>query len=87
VSPVGPPVGSTGRIICQGKALVRAIEALETIDVAGPLDRAMVSLLLHTYRRRLRGPIELAPRRVGEATLSASERIGDDRVAPSPHKG
>jgi hypothetical protein len=51
---------------------VRAIEALEAIQATGPLERAVVSLLLQAYRRRLRGLIELAPEWVGEEILSES---------------
>lgn len=33
----------TDRIIAQGKALVRAIEALGTVEPSGPLERALVA--------------------------------------------
>jgi hypothetical protein len=49
------------RVLEQGKALVRAIEALETIEPTGPIERAMVWVLFQAYRRRLRGIVELAP--------------------------
>jgi hypothetical protein len=51
----------TDRVLEQGKALVRAIEALETIEPTGPIESAMVWVLLQAYRRRLRGIVELAP--------------------------
>ena len=50
----------TGRIIAQGKALVRAIEALGTIGSSGPIVRAIAGLLLAAYKRRLRGIVEVA---------------------------
>jgi hypothetical protein len=68
-------------VLRQGKALVRAIEALETIEPTGPLERAMVWVLLQAYQRRLRGIVVLAPDWVGEEILGASQRIGDDRPA------
>ena len=68
----------TERILQQGKALVQAIEALETIDPTGPLESTMVWLLLKAYRRRLRAIVGLAPTWMSEEILSTSERIGDD---------
>ena len=44
----------TERIIEQGKALVRAIEALGTIEPTGPIEQALARLLLTAYKRRLR---------------------------------
>jgi hypothetical protein len=68
-------------VLEQGKALVRAIEALETIEPTGPIERVQAWFLLQAYRRRLRGLIELAPEWVTEEMLSASERIGSERAA------
>ena len=42
----------TCRIIRQGRALVRAIEALGTIESTGPLERLLAGLLLFAYERR-----------------------------------
>lgn len=42
-----------GNRIKQGKALVRAIEGLGSIEPNGPIERALVGLLLAAYRRRL----------------------------------
>jgi hypothetical protein len=36
----------TDRIIAQGKALVRAIEALGTVEPTGPFERALARLLI-----------------------------------------
>ena len=71
----------TERILQQGKALVRAIEALDTIDPTGPLEQVMVWFLLKAYRRRLRAIVGAAPTWVSEEILSASQRIGEDRPA------
>ena len=70
----------TDHIIAQGRALVRAIEALATIEPTGPFERAIAGLLLAAYKRRLRAIIGAVPARVGEEILSASERIGDQRT-------
>jgi len=66
----------TDRIIAQGRALVRAIEALGTIEPAGSIERALARLLLAGYKRRLRGIVGVVPAWVTEEILSASERPG-----------
>ena len=71
----------TDRVIAQGRALVRAIEALGTSDPTGPFERAVAGLLSTAYRRRVRAIVSAAPSWVGEQILSASERVGDDRAA------
>ncbi len=68
----------TNRIIRQGRTLVRTIESLTTI---GPFERAIAGLLVAAYKRRLRGIVALVPDWVGEKTVSAGERIVDDRAA------
>ena len=70
----------TDRIIAQGKALVRAIEALGTIEPSSRLERKLAGLLLHLYKRRLRAIVADAPSWVTEEILSASENIGDQRA-------
>ena len=67
-------------IIQQGRALVRAIEALGTIEPSGWFERLIASLLLAAYKRRLRGIVEVSPEWVIERIVSASERIGDRRM-------
>jgi len=47
-------------IVAKGKALVRAIEALGTIEPSGAIERAAARLLLYAYKRRLRGVVEAA---------------------------
>ena len=74
-------MNSTERILEQGKALVRAIEALDTIEPTGPLEQVMVWLLLKAYRRRLRAIVGAAPAWVSEEILSASQKISADRPA------
>jgi hypothetical protein len=62
------------RIIRQGKALVRAIKALGTIESTGPFERALARLLMAAYKRRLRAIVKVVPIWVSEKMLSASER-------------
>lgn len=51
----------TNRITAQGRALVRDIEALGTIQATGPFERALARLRIAAYKRRLRGTVEFAP--------------------------
>jgi hypothetical protein len=74
-------VNRTDRIIEQGKALVRAIEALETIEPTGPIERVQAWFLLQAYRRRLRAIVEAAPDWVVEEIVSASQHIEEGRPA------
>ena len=48
----------TDRIIEQGRVLVKAIEAMGTIEPTGPFERALARLLLAAYERRLRAIVE-----------------------------
>jgi hypothetical protein len=52
----------TDHLISQGRALVRAIEALGTIEPTGPFERALARLLMAAYKRWLRAIVEVAPR-------------------------
>jgi hypothetical protein len=72
-------VDQTERILEQGKALVRAIEALETIEPTGPIERTMAALLLQAYRYRLRAVVVAAPVWLAEEALSARQVVGRDR--------
>jgi hypothetical protein len=67
---------------CDGKTLVRAIEALSTIQPSGPFERAPARLLMAAYRRRLRAIVAAAPTWVGEEILSA----GDCRLFRNPSR-
>ena len=58
-------VSRTQRILEQGEALVRAIEALETIQKTAPLERPLVWFLLKAYRHRLREIAGAAPSWMG----------------------
>jgi hypothetical protein len=78
--PVMTDPDTTARVIRQGKALVRAIESLITIEPSGPIERFIVGLLLAAYKRLLRRIVESAPGWVSEETLSASEHIGNDQA-------
>ncbi len=70
----------TDRIIEQGRALVRAIEALDIIEPTGPIERFLVWFLQSAYKHRLRAIVKAAPSWVTEEILSASQRIGEDRT-------
>lgn len=74
-----PKSRTTHQIILQGQALLRAIEALETIKATGPIKGGQGRCLLQAYRPRLRAIVAAAPTWVSEETLSASEDISDDR--------
>ena len=51
----------TDRIISQGRALVRAIEALGTIGPSGPFERALARLLMAAYKRRVWAFVKVVP--------------------------
>ena len=63
------------------KAPVQAIEALETIEPTGSIERVQVWFLLQAYRRRLRAIVGAAPAWLAEEILSASQRVGSDQPA------
>jgi hypothetical protein len=71
----------TDRILRQGKALVRAVDALGTVEPDDPFERALTRLLLAAYKRRLQGTVEAVPAWVSEQILSASERVSAERLA------
>ena len=70
----------TDHLISQGRAPVRAIEALGTIEPTGAFERALPRLLMAAYKRRRRAIVKVAPTWVSQEMLSASERIGDERA-------
>lgn len=78
----------TGRIIRQGQPLLRAVEALETIEPDGPIERVIVWLLLQPYRRQLRaGTLRLSevPRRLARSRLwELSKEVSHERAVRSP---
>ena len=59
--------GGTDRVVTQGRALTRAIDAIGEIEPSGWFERALSSLLLAGYRRRLKGILEETPDWVKEA--------------------
>jgi hypothetical protein len=63
----------TDRIISQGPALVRAIEALGTIEPTGPFECVLARLLMAACKRRLRTIVKVVPTWVSEEILSTSE--------------
>jgi hypothetical protein len=56
----------TNRILAQGKALVRGIETLGTIEPTSPFERALARLLMAAYKCRLRAIVAVVPAWVGE---------------------
>ena len=70
----------TDHIIRQGRALVRAIKALGTIEPSGWFERKIAGLLLAAYKRRLRAIVAMLPDWVSEEILSTSQHIGGDRA-------
>ena len=75
-----PELPITDHIAVQGRALLRAIEALGTIESSGWFEQAIVDLLLAEYKRRLRGIVKAAPMWVNERIMSASELIKEQKV-------
>lgn len=71
----------TDHILQQGESLVRAIEALETIEPSGPIESIITWLLLKAYRRRLRAIVAAVPAWVSEEIVSPWQSIADDRPA------
>jgi hypothetical protein len=65
---------------CCDIVLVRAIEALGTIEPTGPFERALARLLMAAYKRRLWAIAETALAWVSKYILSASEYIGGNRT-------
>jgi hypothetical protein len=71
---------STDQIIAQGRALVRAIEALNFIEPSDYFERHIARLLAAAYERRLEEIVAAAPAWVGEEILSARENSSKDRA-------
>ena len=72
---------TTDRVLQQDQALLRAIEALETIEPTGPIERVQAWFLLQPYRRRLRAIVEASPDWMMEEILGASQHIDEGRPA------
>jgi len=71
------------RIITQGQALVRAIEALEVIEPSGWLECGIIRFLVAGYKRRLRAIVGAVPSWMSDKILSASEGFKMARSMPS----
>ncbi len=69
-------VNPTDRIITQGRVLVQAIDALDTIEPRDPFERAVAELLQAAYERCLWAIVAEVPSWVSEEILRSSERIG-----------
>ena len=75
------PTEAVNQIIAQGRALVRAIAAMDTSVPTDHFERWQTRLLQVEYRHRLREFLRVVPTWAAEEILSASEHIGDDRAA------
>jgi len=73
----------TDHLISQGRALVRAIEVLGTIEPTGPFERMLAWLLLTVYRRWLRAIVATIPASASEGKSSASEGVEEQSWAAS----
>ena len=69
----------TGRIIRQGRALVRAIEGISEIEPTGPVER-FITWLLTSYKQRLRAIVAGAPNWMIAEILSVGRRERDGSV-------
>jgi hypothetical protein len=67
----------TYRIITRGKTLVRAIEALGTIDSSGPFERMLARVLITAYEPYLRAIVKGVPAWIAEEILSTSKHSGN----------
>ena len=61
---------ATEIVIEQGKALVQAVAALNTIEPSNYFERHIAKLLAAAYERRLREIVDTMPAEVGEEILS-----------------
>jgi hypothetical protein len=71
-------VEPTNPIVTQGRALVRAIEALDAIVPSGRLEMYFAKLLTSIYKHRLRQTLKLAPVWISEEIMSISEQTRED---------
>lgn len=79
---------ATETVIEQGKALVRAVAALSTIEPSNHFERHIAKLLAAAYERRLREIIETVPAEVGEEILSGggNEETSSNARARTPSR-
>ncbi len=74
------PTGTASQIIAEGRALVRAIAAMNASAPTGHLARRKTRLLQVEYRHRLREIIRVAPAWIAEEILGTAELVGDDKA-------
>ena len=63
------------RTLVQGRILVWAIEALDRIEPASPLERALAELFQAAYKRCLHSLVTEAPAWVSEEILSTNQAV------------
>ena len=71
----------TESTIAQARELVRAIQALDTVECPDPFERAVAELFQAAYKRRLMEMVEVVPAWMADEIRSASQHI-DDGPAP-----
>ena len=77
--PVDVP-DDAARLIRQGRALVRAIEALQIIEPSDDSERASTHLLVKAYKLRLREIIGTAPTWIGNRIFEALQSFPDRKA-------
>ena len=78
------PTAAVNQIIAQGRALVRAIAAMDTSVPGDPTERRRARLLQVEYRHRLRELLRAVPAWVAEEILGPLEQIEDDGGSGAP---
>ena len=68
---------STNLIISQGRALVRAIEAIDSIAPSGWFERWQARSLRVIYEHRLHEIVKTAPVWIAEEILAAREQVNE----------
>lgn len=71
----------TDSTIAQARELVRAIQALDSVECLDPFERAVAELFQAAYKRRLMEMVEAVPSWMADEIRSASQHI-DDGPAP-----
>jgi hypothetical protein len=67
----------TDSTVAQARELVRAIQALDTIDCPDPFEQAVAELFQAAYKRRLMEMVEAVPSWMADEIRSASQHIDD----------
>ena len=78
----------TDSTVAQARELVRAIQALDTIECPDPFERAVAELFQAAYKRRLMEMVEVVPSWMADEIRSAAgpahAQRGDDVQADGP---